>query len=210
MDEKPMKTIKYEIPFIRTIGEYHFLPSDSVYQDKGVRFPVLFPIMVHRSLVVANDYNPNHVAKDKMELLRTSIVENGFCFGIVAIYSSELEKFVIVDGYHRSLIASEQWLGLEFYPLIVLTHVMEKRLAATVQFNKARGVHKIDLNAELVKRMVELGMADLDICKQLGIDADEFLRLKRNVRIADVYKDLQFSKSWEVSDADSEPENHQG
>lgn len=75
---------------------------------------------------------------------------------------------------------------------------MEKRLAATVQFNKARGVHKIDLNAELVKRMVELGMEDYDICRKLGIDADEFLRLKRNVKIAEIYKDLEFSNSWEV------------
>lgn len=196
--------ISYQIPFVRTLAEYQALPDSPSYEDQGVKFPVLFPIMVHRSLVVANDYNPNHVAKDKMELLKTSIVENGFCFGIVAIFSQEMERFVIVDGYHRSLIASEAWLGLEFYPLIVLNHGMEKRLAATVQFNKARGVHKIDLNAELVKRMVELGMADQDICKQLGIEADEFLRLKRNVRIADVYKDLQYSKSWEVADADSE------
>lgn len=204
MDENAV--IDYRIPFVRTVEEWKALPDPPAYEDNGVRFPVLFPIMVHRSLVVANDYNPNHVAKDKMELLKTSIVENGFCFGIVAIYSPDAERFIIVDGYHRSLIASESWLGLEFYPLVVLNHKMEQRLAATVQFNKARGVHKIDLNAELVKRMVELGMADIDICKQLGIEADEFLRLKRNVRIADVYKDLQFSKSWDVDGSGVEPE----
>lgn len=204
MDENAV--IDYRIPFVRTVEEWKALPDPPLYEDNGVRFPVLFPIMVHRSLVVANDYNPNHVAKDKMELLKTSIVENGFCFGIVAIYSPDAERFIIVDGYHRSLIASESWLGLEFYPLVVLNHKMEQRLAATVQFNKARGVHKIDLNAELVKRMVELGMADIDICKQLGIEADEFLRLKRNVRIADVYKDLQFSKSWDVDGSGVEPD----
>ena len=67
-----------------------------------------------------------------------------------------------------------------------------------VQFNKARGVHQIDGNAELVKRMVELGISDWDICKSLGMDADEVLRFKRNVKIAEVYKDLNYSNSWEI------------
>jgi len=116
----------------------------------------------------------------------------------VAIFDDEIEKFVIIDGYHRDVITGAKWLKLTYKPLVILEHSMEKRLAATVQFNKARGVHKIDLNAELVKRMVELGMEDYEICKQLGIDADEFLRLKRNVKIADIYKDLNYSNSWEV------------
>ena len=169
-----------------------------IYEENGIKFPVLNAVLVSKDLIQANDYNPNHVAKDKMELLKTSIVENGFAFGIVAIYDDEIEKFIIIDGYHRDLITSKKWLDLNYKPLVILDHSMEKRLAATVQFNKARGVHKIDLNAELVKRMVELGMEDFEICKQLGIDADEFLRLKRNVKIAEIYKDLSYSNSWDV------------
>lgn len=125
---------------------------------------------------------------------------NGFAFGIVSIFDEETEKFIIIDGYHRDVITGEKWLKLTYKPLVILEHSMEKRLAATVQFNKARGVHKIDLNAELVKRMVELGMDDFEICKQLGIDADEFLRLKRNVKIAEIYKDLDYSNSWEIEE----------
>lgn len=169
-----------------------------IYEENGIKFPVLNAVLVHKDMIQPNDYNPNHVAKDKMELLRTSIMENGFAFGIVAIFDDEIEKFVIIDGYHRDVITGAKWLKLTYKPLVILEHSMEKRLAATVQFNKARGVHKIDLNAELVKRMVELGMEDYEICKQLGIDADEFLRLKRNVKIADIYKDLNYSNSWEV------------
>lgn len=184
---------------INTVEDYNNWKSNcSIYEENGIKFPVLNAVLVHKDLIQPNDYNPNHVAKDKMELLKTSIVENGFAFGIVAIFDDEIEKFVIIDGYHRDVITGSKWLNLTYKPLIVLNHSMEKRLAATVQFNKARGVHKIDLNAELVKRMVELGMDDFEICKQLGIDADEFLRLKRNVKIADIYKDLSFSNSWEV------------
>jgi ParB-like chromosome segregation protein Spo0J len=190
---------------IDTLDQYYdWRKQLSVYSENGVEFPVLNSVLVNRKLVQANTYNPNHVAKDKMKLLETSIKENGFCFGIVAILDPELGKFVIIDGDHRNQISGEQWLNFSYVPLVIRDHPMEKRLAATVQFNKARGVHKIDLNAELVKRMVELGMADIDICKQLGIDADELLRMKRNVKIADIYRDMQFSKSWEVDDAGTE------
>lgn len=176
--------------------------NQSIYEENGIKFPVLNAVLVHKDLIMPNNYNPNHVAKDKMELLKTSIVENGFAFGIVAIFDYDLEKFIIIDGYHRDVITGEKWLKLQYKPLVILEHSMEKRLAATVQFNKARGVHKIDLNAELVKKMVELGMEDFEICKQLGIDADEFLRLKRNVKIAEIYKDLEYSNSWEVTKTD--------
>lgn len=170
--------------------------EQSVYEENGVKFPVLNSVLVHKDMIQPNDYNPNHVNKNNMELLKTSIVENGFAFGIVSIWDEEIEKFVIIDGYHRDIITNEKWLNLTYKPLVILNHSMEKRLAATMQFNKARGVHKVDLNAELVKKMVELGMEDNDICTQLGIDADEFLRLKRNVKIAEIYKDLDYSKSW--------------
>lgn len=192
-----IKFIDHRVYFIDTIEQYKSIQKQKVYNENGVNFPVLYPLMVHKDLIIANDYNPNHVNKEKMELLRVSIVENGFAFGIVSILDEEISKFVIIDGDHRNQITDKKWLDLTYKPLIILNHKMEKRLAATVQFNKARGVHKIDLNAELVKKMVELGMEDSDICKQLGIDADEFLRLKRNVKIADIYKDLNYSNSWE-------------
>lgn len=187
--------------FIKINSKEDFLKwkvNQNIYEENGIKFPVLNAVLVHKDMIMPNNYNPNHVAKDKMELLKTSIVENGFAFGIVAIFDEETEKFIIIDGYHRDVITGEKWLKLNYKPLVILEHSMEKRLAATVQFNKARGVHKIDLNAELVKKMVELGMDDFDICKQLGIDADEFLRLKRNVKIAEIYKDLEYSNSWEI------------
>lgn len=184
---------------IDTIDDYCTWRNNQViYEENGVRFPVLNAVLVNRKLVQANDYNPNHVSKDKMELLKTSIVENGFCFGIVSILDDELQKFIIIDGDHRNQISGTKWLKFTYVPLVILDHSMDKRLAATVQFNKARGVHQIDGNAELIKRMVELDVKDTEICKQLGIEADEFLRMKRNKRIAEIYKDLNYSKSWGV------------
>jgi ParB-like chromosome segregation protein Spo0J len=193
-----MKSINHKIYFIDTVQDYYTLSKTKIYSENGIEFPVLYPLMVHKNLVEANDYNPNHVAKDKMQLLKTSIVENGFAFGIYAIFDKKLEKFVIVDGDHRNQITGEKWLNLTYKPLIISNHSIEKRLAATVQFNKARGVHRVEGNAELIRRMVDAGAEDIVICKSLGIDAEELLRMKRLRKIADVYKDRDFSNSWEV------------
>lgn len=185
---------------IDKIEDYYLWKSKQIiYEEKGIKFTALNAVLVRNELIQANDYNPNHVAKDKMKLLETSIIENGFCFGIVAVFDDEIDKFIIIDGYHRGIISGSKWLNLQYVPLVILDHPISKRLSATVQFNKARGVHKIDLNAELVKRLVELGVDDIDICKSLGMDADEVLRLKRNVKIIEIYKDLEYSSSWEVN-----------
>lgn len=209
MDGHTMKTIQHTVYFVDTIEEYHSIPEVEIYKENKVLFPVLYPQMINRQLIQANDYNPNHVAKDKMKLLETSVVENGFCFGIVAIWDEEIEKFIIVDGDHRNQISGDKWLKFTYVPLIILGHKMEKRLAATVQFNKARGVHSIDGNTELIKRMLDLNMERIDICKALGIDADDLLRHERKIKfetngkitagvLADIYKNLNFSNSWEI------------
>lgn len=181
-----------------TVDYFNWKDTRFYYEENGIRYPVLNPVLVHKDMIQPNDYNPNHVAKDKMELLKTSIVQNGFAFGIVSIFDCVIEKFVIIDGYHRDLITGKDWLNLTYKPLIILEHDMSKRLSATVQFNKARGVHRIEGNAELIKRMVDVGVKDIDICKALGIDADELLRLKRLKKIAEVYKDREYSNSWEI------------
>src|SRR5688572_10753125 len=51
--------------------------------------------------VVANDYNPNAVAKNEMRLLYISILHDGFTQPVVTIYDEALDRYVIVDGFHR-------------------------------------------------------------------------------------------------------------
>ena len=66
--------------------------------------------MVPRDKIQANNYNPNHVPKDKMELLKQSIIDNGFCFPIVTIWSEEDGKYIIIDGFHRYTMCQPEWL----------------------------------------------------------------------------------------------------
>jgi ParB-like chromosome segregation protein Spo0J len=165
-----------------------------------ITFPCMQVRMVPREMVVANSYNPNHVPKDKMELLRQSILDNGFCFPIVTIWDADQDKYVIVDGFHRFTICQPQWLDIPEIPIVVLDHGIQQRMAATVQFNKARGVHQVDLDAEVIRALIEQGMAEDEISVHLGIDLDTIHRYKQLTGIADLFRNTEYSKAWEMEE----------
>lgn len=165
-----------------------------------ITFPCMETKMVPRDMVQANNYNPNNVPRDKMELLKQSIIDNGFCFPIVTIWSEEDEKYVIIDGFHRYTMCQPEWLDLPEIPIVVLNHDISQRMAATVQFNKARGVHAVDGDAEIVRSLIEQGWPEDEIAKHLGIDMETVLRYKQLTGIVDLFKNVQYSASWEVGD----------
>ena len=51
--------------------------------------------------IQANTYNPNHVAPPEMKLLYDSIKEDGYTMPIVCYYLPDVDKYEIVDGFHR-------------------------------------------------------------------------------------------------------------
>jgi len=153
-----------------------------------------------RERVIANTWNPNHVSPDKMELLKQSIVDNGFCFPIVTIHDDERDLYVIIDGFHRRLICDPEWLDIDPIPVVVLGHDISKRQIATVQFNKARGVHQVDLDADIIRALVEQGMTDADIATHLGIDLDTVHRYKQVTGVAELFRNSEYSLSWEMVD----------
>lgn len=165
-----------------------------------IKMPCLAIKLVNRDDIMANNYNPNSVPSDKMELLKQSIIDNGFCFPIVTIWSEEEQKYVIIDGFHRFTMCSPEWLDIEQVPIVVLDHDISQRMAATVQFNKARGVHEIDGDADIVKSLSQQGLSDEDICKHLGLDAETVLRYKQLTGILDLFKNTSYSPAWEVKD----------
>jgi len=160
-----------------------------------ISIPCMDTKLVDIKKVISNDYNPNNVAKDKMKLLKQSILDNGFCFPIVTIYDDETELYVIIDGFHRYSIATE--LKMDKIPVVVLEHDITKRMAATIQFNKARGVHAVDLDAELIRKLIEQGQTELQISKHLGIDLETVYRYKQTTGIIELFKNVNYSKSWE-------------
>ena len=187
---------------IETAAQYRALrrePEHIVSRTNGrVPVPCASTLLVARSLVVSNLYNPNSVSDDKMQLLRQSILDNGFCFPIVTIWDDEQERFVIIDGFHRNLISSGEWLDFDYVPIVVLQHDIGQRMVATSQFNKARGVHQVDLDAELIRKLIEQGMSEDDIATHLGIDLETIHRYKSITGVAELFKGSAWSTAWEM------------
>ncbi len=152
--------------------------------------------------VTANDYNPNSVAPPEMELLEISIWEDGYTQPIVVVYDRENDKYVVVDGFHRYLTMknSERIYEREqgMLPVVVLDKEIGDRMASTIRHNRARGSHNIELMSTIVSELVEMGKGDRWICKHIGMSQDELLRMKQITGLAALFKNTDFSQSWEA------------
>lgn len=180
---------------VRTI-----LHSVSPFQSE----PVDLVLWVKQSEVQANEYNPNAVAPPEMRLLEHSILENGYTQPIVA--HREDNHDVVVDGYHRNRVGREsESVRARIHGYLPITRIraersdLGSRVAATVQHNRARGEHSVDLMSGLVRQLYEAGWKDQQIQKELGMEIDEVIRLKQITGLAALFKDREFSEAWEAS-----------
>lgn len=162
--------------------------------------PVYNVIPVPIDKVQANDYNPNKVAPPEMQLLETSILEDGYTQPIVCFYDKGNDKYIVVDGFHRFTILKtnkeiqEREGGM--MPVVVIEKDIGDRMASTIRHNRARGTHNIDLMSNIVSELVEMGKGDAWICKHIGMSKDELLRLKQITGLAALFENRDFSDSW--------------
>lgn len=151
--------------------------------------------------IQANTYNPNHVAPPEMKLLYESIKNDGYTMPIVCYYLEDEDKYEIVDGYHRYTVMLthkdiyEREQGL--LPVSVIDKPISDRMASTIRHNRARGEHSIELMTNIVAELSKSGMSDAWIMKNIGMDAEELLRLKQLSGLQELFKDKDFSRSWE-------------
>src|SRR3990170_4910853 len=94
------------------------IPNDFV-SAKSVTFPCLNVKLVPACKVIANDYNPNKVATEELELLAHSIMEDGMTQPCVAYYDVEIDKYIIVDGFHRYIVLTDM-LKWDVLPLALI------------------------------------------------------------------------------------------
>lgn len=150
--------------------------------------------------VQANDYNPNSVAGKEMQLLYTSIKEDGYTQPVVTIEDKELGKYIIIDGFHRYFTAKTNKDILERnqgkLPIVVLNKNINERMASTVRHNRARGSHSVSGMSNMVFKMLDNGWADEAICNHLGMDAEELVRLKHITGFSKLFANAEYSKAW--------------
>ena len=153
--------------------------------------------------IKSNAYNPNAVAPPEMKLLYQSIKEDGYTMPIVCYYIADADEYEIVDGFHRYSIMKmhkdicDRENGC--LPVVVIDKDVNNRMASTIRHNRARGSHDIGLMVNIVSELVESGMSDQWIAKNIGMDVDEILRLKQISGLASLFTDKEFSKSWEAT-----------
>jgi len=163
--------------------------------------PVYNIISVPIDKIISNEYNPNSVAPPEMKLLYLSIKEDGYTMPIVCYYDKEIDKYVIVDGFHRYTIMLKH---KDIYdrengmlPVSIIDKPLEERMASTIRHNRARGSHDVDLMSNIVAEIHNIGRSDEWIAKHLGMDLDEILRLKQITGLKEAFANNEFSKSWE-------------
>lgn len=167
--------------------------------------PVDFVRWVPQGAVYGNDYNPNSVAPPEMELLRTSIRADGYTQPIVAM-PDEAGQHQVIDGFHRHRVGKECADVAErvhgYLPLVSIRNDRtdkSDRIAATIRHNRARGKHKVEAMSDIVIELKRRNWTDAKISRELGMDADEVLRLCQITGLAEAFKDQGFSEAWEAA-----------
>lgn len=167
---------------------------------KEFKSPVYNVMPVPVEKIQANTYNPNHVALPEMKLLYESIKDDGYTMPIVCYKIPDTDNYEIVDGYHRYCVMMKHKDIYErehgMLPVSVIEKPITDRIASTVRHNRARGTHSPELMKNIVVELKDAGMSDQWIRRNLGMDADELLRLKQISGLARLFEDEEFSKGW--------------
>ena len=149
----------------------------------------------------ANDYNPNSVAPPEMELLKHSILMDGYTQPIVAI--ADADEFEVIDGFHRHRVGKEcdevNQRVLGYLPITIINPeraAKGDRMASTIRHNRARGKHAVDSMSEIVIELKRRNWSDKKVGKELGMDEDEVLRLTQISGLTEMFSDKEFSEAW--------------
>lgn len=166
--------------------------------------PIDCVLWVKNDLVAGNDYNPNSVAPPEMQLLEVSIDNDGYTQPIVG-WKKEENSYEIVDGFHRHRVGKEAPDIREkihnYLPLTIINQDREgkeDRIASTIRHNRARGKHSVDAMTEIVVELKKRNWTKEKISKHLGMDTDEILRLTQISGLTEMFKDEEFSESWDI------------
>jgi ParB-like chromosome segregation protein Spo0J len=173
--------------------------------------PVDYVKWVRSEIVQANDYNPNSVAPPEMELLRISIMSDGYTQPIVTNMEEGIN--IVIDGFHRNRVGKEcddvKKRVHGFLPVVQIRESQSDksdRMASTIRHNRARGKHKVEAMAEIVLELKRRNWSDKKIGKELGMEPDEVLRLAQITGLAEAFADFDFSEAWEAGPIEDDVE----
>lgn len=136
----------------------------------------------------------------EMRLLYISIKNDGYTQPVVTIYDEKKDRYIIVDGFHRysimKLYKDIYELNNGLLPCVVLKNkTINDLMASTIRHNRARGKHSIAGMSSLIVDMLNNGASDVEVCNNLGLEAEELIRLKHITGYAKLYEKGEYSKA---------------
>ena len=81
---------------------------------------------------------------------------------------------------------------------MVIEKSINDRMASTIRHNRARGKHSVSGMANMVFQMLENGWSDEAICAELGVEADELVRLKHVTGFSKLFENVDYRRSWQT------------
>jgi len=131
---------------------------------------------IARGKLRANNYNPNAVAPPELDLLRTSIIEDGWTSPICILPDN-----TIVDGFHRWTVSATPAIRAMTGGMVPVV---------TIQ---ADPVHRM-----MSTGMVKAGMNSAEICRRLGMEDEELERLldRSGMTVRGSARASGFGRAW--------------
>ena len=164
--------------------------------------PVANVMIVDRDSLKPNDYNPNKVLKQELDLLVQSILTNGWTLPIVC-----RPDLTIIDGFHRWTVAGQEPLRSKLggkVPIVIVDHGNDHDadVYGTITHNRARGQHLLEPMRKIVQELLEEGKTVQEITKQLGMTKEEVFRLSNFTRedFLNILANKQYGKAYLLKD----------
>lgn len=146
----------------------------------------------------ANDYNPNVVLSKEMELLKLSILKNGWIQPVLVT-----QNYVIIDGFHRASLCKfdkkVRALTDGKIPVVMMQLSEPDRMLLTIRINRAKGNHVAIKMSSLIKQLVkDYGISIEEIMRQIGATKDEveLLLMDDIFKKYNINKETKYSKAW--------------
>jgi len=148
------------------------------------------------SKLVANDYNPNVVLTQEMNLLKLSILSIGWIQPVLIN-----ENHIIIDGFHRWWLSQNdkevKALTGGQVPVVELDIDDPHAKLLTIRINRAKGQHVAIKMHEVITSVFESGIPKEEIAKEMGAHMEEVdLLLQENVFKKLDTANKKYSKAW--------------
>lgn len=98
------------------------------------------------------------------------------------------------DNYLHCWKPGRSGCGIKSRP--VFEKDIKDRMASTIRHNRARGKHVVDGMVGIIYSLLQNGWTDERICNELGMQAEELVRIKYISGYAKLYENVTYTKSW--------------